>query len=204
MTVGLVVVSHSARLAEGVVELAGQMVQGRTPLASAGGGGDNLLGTSVDIILAAIQSVESPDGVLVLLDLGSAILSAEMALEMLDEQQRAHTVLSYAPLVEGAIAATLEASLGHTLTEVKLAAEKTAHVEQLQLLKPLSQSEEDTATTSAEVSGPVPPDTGEHSIETQLTLTNPAGLHARPAALFVQTVARFQAHIQVLMPGKRV
>ncbi len=59
MTVGLVIVSHSARLAEGVVELAGQMAQERTPLAAAGGAGDNLLGTSVDTILAAIQSVDS-------------------------------------------------------------------------------------------------------------------------------------------------
>ncbi len=204
MTVGLVVVSHSARLAEGVVELAGQMAQGRTPLAAAGGAGDNLLGTSVDAILAAIQSVESPDGVLVLLDLGSAILSAEMALEMLDENQRAHTVLSYAPLVEGAVAAALEASLGHTLAEVKQAAEKTAHVEQLQQLKPLSQSEENMST-SAEVPVPVSsPDAEVDVVETQLVLTNPAGLHARPAALFVQTVARFQARVQVLVPGKQV
>ncbi len=204
MTVGLVIVSHSARLAAGVVELAGQMAQGRTPLAAAGGAGNNLLGTSVDSILAAIQSVESPDGVLLLLDLGSAILSAEMAREMLDEGQRAHTVLSYAPLVEGAVAAALEASLGHTLAEVQQAAEKTAHVEQLKQLKPLSQLEEDTISAT-EVPLPVPfPDAEAHVVEIQVALTNPAGLHARPAALFVQTVARFQAHVQVLMPGKQV
>ena len=83
MTVGLVIVSHSAQLAAGVVELAGQMTQGKTPIAAAGGAIDDILGTSADKILEAIQSVDGPDGVLVLLDLGSAILSAEMALEML-------------------------------------------------------------------------------------------------------------------------
>jgi phosphoenolpyruvate-protein phosphotransferase/dihydroxyacetone kinase phosphotransfer subunit len=200
MTVGLVIVSHSARLAEGVVELVGQMVQQKTPLAAAGGAGDNVLGTSADTILAAIQAVDNPDGVLVLLDLGSAILSAEMALEMLDDVQRAHVLLSYAPLVEGAVTAALEASLGHTLAEVKRAAEKTAHVEQLQLLKPLDQPEEDEPTsTEVPVSVPL-----EASRETQLTLTNLAGLHARPAALFVQTVGCFQAHVQIFMAGKQV
>ncbi|HEY5002301.1 MAG TPA: dihydroxyacetone kinase phosphoryl donor subunit DhaM, partial [Ktedonobacteraceae bacterium] len=176
MTVGLVIVSHSARLAEGVVELVGQMVQQKTPLAAAGGAGDNVLGTSADTILTAIQAVDNPDGVLVLLDLGSAILSAEMALEMLDDAQRVHVMLSYAPLVEGAVAAALEASLGHTLAEVKRAAEKTAHVEQLRLLKPLDQPEEDA--TSIEVAVPVSLEMAVSSREIQLTLTNPAGLHA--------------------------
>lgn len=203
MTVGLVIVSHSARLAEGVVELVGQMVQGQTPLAAAGGAGDNVLGTSADIIQAAIEALDNADGVLVLLDLGSAILSAEMALEMLDDAQRARVMLSYAPLVEGAIAAALEASLGHTLTEVKRAAEKTAHVEQLRLLKPLDQPEED-GPPAIEVPEVESLEATEATKEIQLTLTNPAGLHARPAALFVQTAARFHAHIQVAIAGKQV
>ena len=141
MPVGLVIVSHSAQLAAGVAELAGQMAQGKTPIATAGGAGDGILGTSVETILAAIQSVDGPDGVLVLLDLGSAILSTEMALEMLDDDQRTRVVLSSAPLVEGAIAAAIESSLGRTLSEVKLAAERTASIEQLHQLKPLSQDE---------------------------------------------------------------
>ena len=100
MTVGLVIVSHSAQLAAGVVELAEQMTQGKTPMVAAGGAAHDTLGTSVDKILAAIQAVDSPNGVLVLLDLGSAILSAEMALELLNDDQRTHTLLSYAPLVD--------------------------------------------------------------------------------------------------------
>src|SRR5260221_2243116 len=142
MTVGLVIVSHSARLAAGVADLAGQMSQGKPRSAAAGGTVDDVLGTSVDKILAAIQSVDSPDGVLVLLDLGSALLSTEMALEMLSDDQRKRIRLSYAPLVEGALSAALEASLGHPLAQVQQAAEKTAQVEQLRMLKPLSQEEE--------------------------------------------------------------
>ncbi|MGH2482767.1 MAG: dihydroxyacetone kinase phosphoryl donor subunit DhaM, partial [Ktedonobacteraceae bacterium] len=127
MTVGLVVVSHSTQLAVGVVELVGQLTQGKTPLAAAGGGINDILGTSPDKILTAIQAVDSPDGVLILLDLGSAILSAEMALEMLDDAARQRIALTYAPLVEGAITAALEASVGHTLAEVKQAAEQAAN-----------------------------------------------------------------------------
>ncbi len=198
MTVGLVIVSHSARLAEGVVELVGQMTQGKTPLAAAGGAGENTLGTSADKILAAIESVDGPDGVLVLLDLGSAILSAEMTLEMLSDEQRAHTVLSYAPLVEGAVAAALEASLDHPLAAVQRAAEGTARAEQLRKLKPISQEEQPELAPPQQVS---PPPTSAR--EAQLTLTNAAGLHARPAGLFVQTAARFQAQVQVLARGRQ-
>ncbi|MDQ2886657.1 MAG: phosphoenolpyruvate--protein phosphotransferase [Chloroflexota bacterium] len=198
MTVGLVIVSHSARLAEGVVELAGQMTQGKTPLAAAGGAGANTLGTSADRILAAIESVDGPDGVLVLLDLGSAILSAEMTLEMLTDEQRARTVLSYAPLVEGAVAAALEASLDHPLAAVQRAAEGTARVEQLRKLKPISQEEQTEPAPPEQLS---PPATAER--EAQLTLTNSAGLHARPAGLFVQTAGRFQAQVQVLARGRQ-
>ena len=105
----------------------------------------NILGTSVDKIHAAIQSADGPDGVLVLLDLGSAILATEMALELLSSEQMNRVALSYAPLVEGAIAASIESSLGRSLTEVKQAAEKTANVAQLQLLKPLSSLQEDAS-----------------------------------------------------------
>src|SRR5712692_10293035 len=176
MTVGLVIVSHSTQLAAGVAELAGQMSQGKTPIAAAGGTVDDVLGTSVDRIVSAIQSVDGPDAVLVLLDLGSAILSAEMALEMLSDEQRERIRLSYAPLVEGAVAAALEASLGRTLEQVQQVAEKTANVDQLQLLKPLTLEENVPAVESLEPPANITP--GE-TLELQLTLANPAGLHAR-------------------------
>lgn len=204
MTVGLVIVSHSTQLAVGVAELAGQMAQGKTRIAAAGGAVDDALGTSVDKILAAIESVAGPDGVLVLLDLGSAILSTEMALELLDDNQRSRIRLTSAPLVEGAVTAALEASLGHTLAEVRQAAEKTASAEQLKLLKPLTEAEEaaspgEKGTTAAQATAA--PEAG--VLEVELLLTNPLGLHARPASLFVQTAGRFQANIQILGRGRQ-
>ncbi len=199
MTVGLVIVSHSAQLARGVAELAGQMAQGATPIVAAGGGANDILGTSVDKIHAAIQAADGPDGVLVLLDLGSAILSTEMALELLSSEQNSHIALSFAPLVEGAIAAAIESSLGRSLAEVKQAAEKTASVAQLQLLKPLSSIQEE-----ASVAVPTSPPIAQTDVlESQLTLANPTGLHARPASLFVQTAGRFQARVEVNGRGRQ-
>ncbi len=206
MTVGLVIVSHSAKLAAGIVELAGQMTQEAAPIAAAGGAADEVLGTSPDKILAAIDAVAGPDGVLILLDLGSAILSAEMALEMLEPERREHIALSFAPLVEGAVAAALEASLGRSLGEVRQAAENTARREQLQMLKPLSAAEETSTAAGApateQVSAPPPGAAPEYS-EAQLVLNNPTGLHARPASLFVQTAHRFNASIQALSRGRQ-
>ncbi|HLL78594.1 MAG TPA: phosphoenolpyruvate--protein phosphotransferase [Ktedonobacteraceae bacterium] len=210
MPVGLVIVSHSAQLAAGVAELAGQMTQGKTPIVAAGGAGEGILGTSVEIITTAIQSVYGPEGVLVLLDLGSAILSTEMALEMLEPGQRERIALTYAPLVEGALAAALEASLGRNLAEVRRAAEQTARTEHLRQLKPLSQAEESASSgpiiqQSEQLLPSSTTDTAEKSetLEAQLTLANPAGLHARPAGLLVQTAARFNAKIQLSAHGKQ-
>ena len=210
MTVGLVIVAHSAQLAAGVAELAGQMTKGAVRIIAGGGAGDGVLGTSADVILTAIQTADDADGVLILLDLGSAILSTEMALEMLDDEQRHRVTLTYAPLVEGAVTAALEASLGHSLAQVKAAAEKIATPAQLQQLKPFEQE----ATASGAGASPAPtvgskegssaqePSPEAHTL--QITLTNPLGLHARPASLFVQTAARFQASIEVQGHGKQV
>ncbi len=121
--IGIVVVSHSAKVAEGVKEMADQMSQGRVPIAAAGGVDDQTLGTNAERIFAALQSAYSPDGVLVLMDLGSAVMSAQMAIEMMTPEQQAKIQMTDAPLVEGAIVAAVEASLGRTLDEVKKAAE---------------------------------------------------------------------------------
>jgi multiphosphoryl transfer protein len=203
MTVGLVIVSHSAQLAKGVAELAGQMARGNVPIAAAGGAGETILGTSADIILQAIQEVDSPSGVLLLLDMGSAILSAEMALEMLSDEQRQHVQLSFAPLVEGAIAAANSASLGRTLAEVKQAAEAAANREQLQEMKPFTPAEAFLDQPGTPATPPSTPTETISAFEVQLTLHNPTGLHARPASLFVQTASRFQATIQVQSRGRQ-
>ncbi len=122
MAVGIVIISHSARLAEGVVELAGQMAQGDIKLVAAGGTDDGSLGTSINKVNAALQQAAGPEGVLILLDLGSAAMITEMAVESLSEEQRQLVIVSSAPLVEGAVLAAVEAASGSTLAEVAEAA----------------------------------------------------------------------------------
>ncbi|MDE0432224.1 MAG: dihydroxyacetone kinase phosphoryl donor subunit DhaM [Caldilineaceae bacterium] len=123
--IGLVIVSHSAKLAAGVQELAAQMAGDQVGISQAGGLSDDgeQLGTDAFKILSAIEDVWCEDGVLLLMDLGSAIMSAELALEMLPAQQRQNCLLSNAPLVEGAIVAALHASLGEPLQAVNAVAE---------------------------------------------------------------------------------
>lgn len=123
MTVSLVVVSHSAKLAEGVVELAAQMTQGKVAIIAAGGGSDGTLGTSVERILAALEQVTGPDGTLILLDLGSAVMATEMAVEQFAQNGAQRVIISAAPLVEGAVIAAVEASIGNSLEEVASAAQ---------------------------------------------------------------------------------
>ncbi len=118
--VGIVIVSHSAKLAAGVQELAQQMVQGAVPLALAAGIDDpeNPFGTDAMQVYQAIESVYSDEGVVVLMDLGSAVLSAEMALEFLPEDKRDNVRLCEAPLVEGTIAAVVQAANGANLEQI--------------------------------------------------------------------------------------
>jgi dihydroxyacetone kinase phosphotransfer subunit len=125
--VSLVLVSHSKQLAEGVRELAGQMTQGRVRIAVAGGTSDGRLGTDATAIAAAIADVRSAEGVLVLVDLGSAVLSTQMAIEQLGDGG-GRVLLSDAPFVEGAVIAAVEASIDKTLDEVAEAAAGAAQM----------------------------------------------------------------------------
>jgi PTS hybrid protein len=122
MTVSLVVVSHSAKLAEGVAELAGQMTQGKVTIAAAGGTADGRLGTSVELITSALQRAANPAGTLILLDLGSAVMATEIAVEQFAHNCEYQVLISPAPLVEGAVIAAVEASIGNSLAEVAEAA----------------------------------------------------------------------------------
>ncbi|MCB8975879.1 MAG: phosphoenolpyruvate--protein phosphotransferase [Ardenticatenaceae bacterium] len=193
--VGIVVVSHSASLAQGVRELAEQMVQGQVPLAVAGGIDDpeQPIGTDPMRVLAAIESVYGDDGVLVLMDLGSALLSAEMALEFLPEEQQANVKLCAAPLVEGTMAAAVQAMVGGSLAQVLAEAEGALAVkaEQLNLAPP---ADKEAATETAVASSPT---SVAESCEVSLQIRNKMGLHARPAANFVQAANKFQAEITV-------
>jgi PTS hybrid protein len=117
--VGLVVVSHSTALADAAVVLARGMLPGReVAVEVAAGDVDGGLGTDATAIAEAITAADSGDGVVVLMDLGSAVLSAETALELVDEDVRERVVLSPAPLVEGLIGAVVTAAAGATRTQV--------------------------------------------------------------------------------------
>lgn len=129
--IAMVLVSHSAEVARGTKALADQMTQGRVKVFDAGGVDDNTIGTNVERIFDALNQAINEDGVLVLLDLGSAALSAQMAVEMLDEEQQKRVKISEAPLVEGAVIGAVEASLGHPLDKVNDAAEATSTLRKL-------------------------------------------------------------------------
>ncbi len=189
--VGIVIVSHSKQLALGVQELAAQMVQGQVPLAVAAGIDDpeNPLGTDAIKVYEAIASVFSDDGVLVLMDLGSALMSAEMALEFLPPEQRDHVYLCAAPLVEGAIAAAVAAATGGGVQQVIAEAQGALVAKETQLgliSSPLS-----TVSSQPTNNSEIPTN------EIRLTVRNRLGLHARPSAQFVATASQFQAQIRV-------
>jgi dihydroxyacetone kinase phosphotransfer subunit len=120
--VGLVIVSHSQTLADGVREVAGQMAGSSVRIVTAGGGPDGGLGTDVARISAALDAAWDGDGVLILVDLGSAVMSAQIAIEAQPSERQPLLRLSPAPLVEGAVVAAVEASLGRDLAAVAAAA----------------------------------------------------------------------------------
>lgn len=124
--VALVIVSHSAEVARGTVDMVRQMVGHEVPIAHSGGNPAGGLGTDVASILAAIKTVWSPKGVAILVDLGGAETNSEMAIEMLPESWRDKVVICNAPIVEGAVMAATEASGGGTLEQVRATAEELA------------------------------------------------------------------------------
>lgn len=128
--IGLLIVSHSPKIADGVRDLVAQVTQGQTPIAVAGGTAEGVLGTSADLIRAGAARLRAAGaaGVLVLVDLGSAVLSAELALEDCELPYR----LSDGPLVEGAIMAAVEASIGADLDTTLAAAEGARQLVKIQ------------------------------------------------------------------------
>jgi PTS hybrid protein len=121
--VGVIAVSHSRRIAEGVVELARQMAGDDVRLEGVGGQPDGSIGTDADGIAAAIQRAQSGVGVVVVADLGSAILATESALELLGPERAGPVIMSTGPLVEGAVVAAVQASIGQSMEEVVAAAD---------------------------------------------------------------------------------
>lgn len=122
--VGIVIVSHSPKIAEGAADMVRQMVGDSVPLAWTGGNPEGGLGTDVALIIDAIGRAWSDAGVAVLVDLGGAETNSEMAIGMLEPSRRERVVVCEAPVVEGAVMAATEASGGATLDAVRRTAEE--------------------------------------------------------------------------------
>ena len=113
--VGIVIVSHSQKLAEGVVELAKMMSEADAPIVAAGGMEDGGFGTSFEKIYEAVDSIYTDDGVAVLMDMGSAVMTAEMVIEVMEGRK---VMMADGPVAEGAVVAAVEARLGSSLETV--------------------------------------------------------------------------------------
>ncbi|MGO4236254.1 dihydroxyacetone kinase phosphoryl donor subunit DhaM [Pseudarthrobacter sp. YAF2] len=181
MTVSIVVVSHSAKIADGAIELAAQMAPD-VVLLPAGGTDDGRIGTSLEKVLAALEQAGG-DGAVVLTDLGSAVMTAESALEFLGNPEG--VLLADAPLVEGLVAAAVAAQGGADVQAVKQAAEAARC--------PARQPEPGSAEVAGERPGAgTPPDcTGDFE------LVNQAGMHARPAAKMAGGLSALDAEVTI-------
>ncbi|WP_113716490.1 dihydroxyacetone kinase phosphoryl donor subunit DhaM [Arthrobacter dokdonensis] len=201
MSVGLVIVSHSAQLAAGVAELAAQMARD-VVLVPAGGTDDGGIGTSLEKVMSALEKADGGDGVVVLTDLGSAVMTAESALEFMGDPE--NVVLANAPLVEGAVAAAVAAQSGAGLAVVKKAAETA--------LDPAGGAAGADAAGGAVGGAPAGRDPAvglpagatptaqaspEGAVTAMLTLINPIGLHARPAATLAGALGAMDVDIDI-------
>ena len=182
MTVSIVVVSHSDKIADGAVELAAQMAPDVVLLA-AGGTMDGRIGTSLEKVLAALDKVASGDGAVILTDLGSAVMTAESALEFAEDASE--MVLADAPLVEGLVAAAVAAQGGGDVQAVKRAAEAVRGPARQDGSPALQEIGEGSVTGSG------PDYTGDFE------LVNQAGMHARPAAKIAGGLSSLDAEVQV-------
>ncbi|TAM68962.1 MAG: HPr family phosphocarrier protein [Microbacteriaceae bacterium] len=206
--VGIVIVSHSELIAAGVVELVRQMAP-NVSLKAAGGTADGALGTSFDRVTSALAAAftamdeaaaaapgptRAGSGVVVLCDLGSAVLMAETARELLDADRRGRVLIADAPLVEGAVAAAVAAEIGDDLRSVCAAAESARGVAPVTGARAASSAATPVATaaSSRESAAGEPP-----AYVRTVTLINRDGLHARPAADFVRLAATFPARVTV-------
>lgn len=185
--VGLVVVSHSRTLARSAVALAVEMLHDRPlRIEVAAGLDETTFGTDAVAIMQAIERADGPAGVVVLMDLGSAVLSTELALDLLqDASIRDRVTLSPAPLVEGLIVAAVAAAGGASRAEVAAEARdalmgKSGHL-----------------STSPQGAAPDAGDVGAEEVVGVFTVENPHGLHARPAARLVGEVRALDASVQL-------
>ncbi|MGN7798533.1 dihydroxyacetone kinase phosphoryl donor subunit DhaM [Leifsonia sp. 22587] len=185
--VGIVFVSHSEQIAAGMVQLAGQMA-GSVRLVAAGGTDDGGIGTSFTKVMSGVAEADGGSGVVVVSDLGSALLTAETVLDMLDDDQRARVRVVDVPFVEGGVAAAVAAESGADLDAVAAAARGAVD----------AWAGDATGGAAAEAA-PAPEEGSAASgpYEREVVVRNPEGLHARPAAEFVKLANTFPVKVTV-------
>lgn len=192
--VGLVIVSHSRTLAEAVVALTRGIGEREIPIASSGGvGADGVeLGTDATDVMQAIRSVDSPEGVLVLADLGSAILSAETAIDLLGSELSGPVRIVSAPLVEGSVSATVQIGLDSDLDTVAREAMCSLRPKQQHL---------GSGGPGIDEASPLSESSDEWLVD-RFRVRTQHGLHARPAARLVRTVNRYATRAEIRNPGR--
>jgi phosphocarrier protein FPr len=188
--VSLVLVSHSKKLALAIRALVRQMAgpELKIAVASGVGMGHNELGTDAVHISEVLHKACGPDGALVLMDLGSAVLSAEAALELLDESVRQKIRLCPGPMIEGAVAAAVQASAGSSLDEVCREAQRALSAKQQQL---------DSTPAPPEALVRNPSSNAGSSSEITITIENEHGLHARPAATLIRALRKYSSEVEI-------
>ena len=198
--VNLLLVSHSKKLADSAADMALQMIaSGTVKIVTAAGIGEGNLefGTNALEIAESIQNIYTDAGVLVLMDLGSAVLSTQMAVSMIPPEMQDKVRVCPAPFIEGAVVAAAQASAGGDLDAV--------YREAMDSIKPKAeQFEEEGEAPTAEPAQAAQPEIDDDTKAIILTVINEHGLHARPGVRFVQTASNFDADIMVknLTTGK--
>ncbi|MCG7588414.1 dihydroxyacetone kinase phosphoryl donor subunit DhaM, partial [Photobacterium sp. OFAV2-7] len=197
--VSLVIVSHSLKLAQGLLELAEQVTQGKVNIAVAAGIDDpeNPIGTDAVAVMEAIEAVYSEDGVLVMVDLGSAILSAETALDLIEPSLDKTVRICAAPIVEGCIAACVSAASGLPLETVFQEANNALTAKVKALEQPLKPKEPKSKNVEVGVS--------DHEPQTFIWKVHHAhGLPIPPAAILATSLRPFSAQIRLAKAGQSI
>ena len=187
--IAVLLVSHSDKIAEGTRDLAAQMAPGVLIVAVGGmpGGG---LGTDFEGVSAALADAGArAEGVVVISDLGSAVMTVESALDFADEELASRARLADAPFVEGAVAAAVTAHGGGTLDEVLASAQYAGST--------FAVSDGQGGPTGALPPHGEEPMSGVTSGPHQVEVRNPLGIHARPAAVLSRLVAGFDARVTI-------
>lgn len=132
--IGILVVCHSFKASSGIAEIALQMAGEKARVVGVGGNEEGGIGTSTGRIYEALLDLlDECDGIVILPDLGSAVLSAKAALDFLEEEQKSRVLIADAPVLEGAVMAVVEASTGSSLEKVKQVAEEAHSLKKLRV-----------------------------------------------------------------------